>query len=95
MLYDQEGVKESKQTVASRELATSDDSRAIVNIGSEPPDAEIEIDGAFLGNTPRTKNLPPGEYKIKLLKKGYKGWERKIAVEAGETITVHAELETK
>ena len=33
--------------------------------------------------------------QIKLTKKGYSDWERKIAVEAGETLEIDAELESK
>ncbi len=66
---------------------------AVVKISSEPENAEIEIDGAYSGNTPRIKKLKPGEYKIKMSKKNYRSWERKIKVEAGEEISLNAELE--
>ena len=39
--------------------------------------------------------MQPGEHKVKLTKKGYSDWERKIAVEAGETLEIDAELESK
>ncbi len=95
MEYEQEGVKDTKQTIATRKGSRQDDSRGVVKITSDPEGAEVEIDGAFAGNTPRSKALVPGEYKLKLRKKGYKDWERKLAIEAGETVQVHAEMEKK
>ena len=62
--FDQEGIKDESETVASRNDAP--DNTAVLDISSEPRNAEIEIDGAFAGTTPRTKRLDPGEYKIKL-----------------------------
>ncbi len=77
--FDQEGIKDEKESVAAREGAASQN-LAVVRINSVPENAEIEIDGAFSGSTPRIKKLKPGEYKIKMSKKGYRSWERKIKV---------------
>ncbi|MDA2936884.1 PEGA domain-containing protein [Acidobacteria bacterium AH-259-A15] len=90
--FEQEGIKDEKETIATRSGGTNE---AILQISSDPEDAEIEIDGAFAGTTPRTKKLRPGEYQIKISKKGYKSWERKIKVEAEEEVPIMAELEQK
>ncbi len=68
LVFDQEGIKDEKETVASRDGAQSN--MAVLDIKSEPNDAEIEIDGVFAGTTPRTKRLDPGEYKIKISRNG-------------------------
>ncbi|MDA2925387.1 PEGA domain-containing protein [Acidobacteria bacterium AH-259-L09] len=94
LVFDQEGIKDEKETVAGRSGGSKAEV-AVLRIQSDPEDAEIEIDGAFAGSTPRTKNLKPGEYKIKITKKGYKNWERKMKVEAGEEVPIMAELEQK
>ena len=94
LVFDQEGIKDEKETVASRS-STQSNNQAILEISSEPKDAEIEIDGAFAGTTPRTKRLNPGEYKIKISKNGYKSWERKIKVEAEEEFPLSVQLEKK
>ena len=93
--FDQEGIKDEKETVAT---ADSDARRtqadlAILHIDTEPGGAEIEIDGAFAGTTPRNKSLKAGKYKVKLKKKGYKDWERELEVAAGEEIPVQVQLE--
>ncbi|MDA2927209.1 PEGA domain-containing protein [Acidobacteria bacterium AH-259-G07] len=93
LVFDQEGIKDEKETVATRSGVRANE--AILEISSAPEDAEIEIDGAFVGTTPRTRRLKPGEYKIKISKKGYKSWERKIKLEAEEEFPLKVELEKK
>ncbi len=93
LVFDQEGIKDEKETVASRSGAQSN--MAVLDIKSEPKDAEIEIDGTFAGTTPRTKKLEPGEHKIKITRNGYKSWEKKIKVEAEEEFPLSVQLEKK
>ena len=62
-------------------------------ITSEPMGAEVEIDGAFYGNTPAQLPLPRGEKTIRLTLKGFGLWERKLQVVEGGQQNVHAELE--
>ncbi len=94
MRYDQEGVKDTKQTVARRGDNAPRVDQGSLKISSDPEGAEIEIDGAYVGITPRNPTVQPGEHNVKLKKKGYAAWERKVAVEAGETLEIGAELES-
>ena len=93
LVFDQEGIKDEEETVASRSGGQSN--MAVLDIKSEPINAEIEIDRVFAGTTPRTKRLDPGEYKIKITRNGYKSWERKITVEADEEFPLSVQLERK
>lgn len=68
-------------------------SNPFVVITSEPLGAEIEIDGAFYGNTPAELPLPEGEKTIRLILKGFHPWERKLQVIHGGQQNVNAELE--
>lgn len=68
-------------------------SSTTLEISSTPPDADIEIDGAFAGNTPSSVGVSPGEHTIKVAKKGYTPWERKIHSSTGNVRLV-AELES-
>lgn len=63
-----------------------------LEISSTPPGAEIELDGSFVGNTPSSVGVAPGEHTIKLTKGGYVAWERKLKTSTG-TVKVAAELE--
>jgi hypothetical protein len=63
-----------------------------VNISSQPLGADIEVDGSFVGSTPSTINLTPGEHVIAVKKNGYKDWEKKLKFAGGE-INLSPELE--
>ena len=95
--FDKEGIKDERETVATRSSGSEkpDSAMATLDISSVPDGAEIEIDGSFVGTTPRTKILEPGKYAIKLTKAGFKSWQRKIEVAAGEQVPVKVELEKK
>src|SRR5207302_9395733 len=57
--------------------------RAKLSIASNPDGAEIEIDGAFMGNTPAVLELEPGDHTVALRRGGYRLWQRKIRVSGG------------
>jgi len=63
-----------------------------VAVESTPPGADIEIDGAFVGNTPSTVNVAPGSHQIAVKKKGYSDWTKTLNVTGG-TVHLNAELE--
>jgi hypothetical protein len=64
---------------------------ATVTINSDIPDAEVEIDGGFIGNTPSTSKLAPGMHKISV-KSGANVWTRDLNVQPGAIINVKATL---
>ena len=63
-----------------------------VSIGSTPDSADIEIDGNFVGSTPSTAELTPGDHTISVQKSGYKAWTRKMKAGGGD-VRISAELE--
>jgi PEGA domain-containing protein len=65
---------------------------ALISVASIPDGAEIEVDGEFMGNTPSVFELDPGEHQITIAKAGYKAWEKKLKLTAGE-VKLKAELE--
>ena len=67
-------------------------SQASLLIESAPPGADIEVDGAFVGNTPSTISVAPGSHEIVVEKKGFTKWTRKMNVTGG-TVHLNAELE--
>lgn len=54
--------------------------------------AKMYLDGQFLGFTPQTIRLTPGEHKVSLLAEGYEGWNRKIRMKAGKQINLKTSL---
>jgi len=65
---------------------------ATVTITSTIAGADIEVDGAFVGNTPTTLQLTAGQHRISV-KSGAKSWQRTLQVNAGSTISLNAALQ--
>jgi len=80
------------QAAAKAENLSQTNSDALIDVTSSPIAADVELDGNFIGNTPSTIGVSPGDHTISLKKKGYKTWERKIKVSSGK-VNVSAELE--
>jgi hypothetical protein len=64
-----------------------------VEITSEPSGAEIYIDGTFNSSTPAKLSLSLGEHSIRVIRPGFKEWERKITVDGKSAKTFNAVLE--
>ena len=67
--------------------------QATLVIDSIPPGADIEIDGAFVGNTPSTVAVAPGSHQIVVKKKGFTDWTKTLNVTGG-TVHLNTELES-
>ena len=65
--------------------------QASLVIDSTPAGADVEIDGAFVGNTPSTVTVAPGSHHIAVKKKGFADWTKTLNVTGG-TIHLNAEL---
>jgi hypothetical protein len=83
---------EGAQPQATAVAASVADPPTTVSMSSTPPSADVEVDGKFVGNTPSSVSLPGGEHAVRITKKGFKPWERKLTVSGGNA-TVNAELE--
>lgn len=77
---------------AQKTVAETDNSSSIL-VKSTPDGADIEVDGRFVGNSPSTIRLKPGEIKVSVKKAGFLTWERTISLSAGGNITLDATLE--
>ena len=76
------------ETTASTQTAM-----ASVMVESSVPGADIEVDGAFMGNTPSTISVTPGKHTIGVKKKGYTDWTKDMNV-VGNGAKITADLET-
>jgi hypothetical protein len=63
-----------------------------ISVSSTPANADIEVDGSFVGNTPSVIDVTAGEHSVVVKKTGYKNWERKLKVTGG-VVNISAELE--
>ena len=67
---------------------------ASLAVESNVPGANIEVDGAFVGNTPSTVSVAPGQHTIAVKKKGFGDWSRTMNV-SGSNVRLSAELEAQ
>jgi hypothetical protein len=81
---------QSPPTTAVAEAAAPGE--AMAEISSDPSGADIEIDGNFVGSTPSSLGIATGGHTLRVLKQGYKRWERTLRTSTGN-IKVAAVLE--
>jgi PEGA domain len=62
-----------------------------LDISSTPPGADIEVDGKFVGSTPSSITVAPGDHEVAVKKSGFATWDRKLTVSSGR-INLTAEL---
>ena len=73
------------------EASTEDLTTAVLK--SDPPGADVTVDGKYMGSTPSTVRLTPGDHTILVEKAGYKAWQRTMTVNPGGIVTIDAALE--
>jgi hypothetical protein len=66
---------------------------ATVVVKSTPPGADITVDGKFMGSTPSTIQLTPGDHVVEVEKDGLRPWQRGMTITAGGNITIDATLD--
>ncbi len=63
-----------------------------VSVDASVPNCDIDVDGAFAGNTPSALALTTGKHEITVHKPGYGDWTRTLALSGG-AVHLHAELQ--
>jgi hypothetical protein len=89
---DQTFALKSSATATANTAQPPSNSAVAVQVTSQPEGAEIEIDGAFVGNTPGTVQMTPGPHHI-TVKRGRSSWQRDMQVQAGNLVPVNATLQ--
>ncbi|MFN7921109.1 MAG: PEGA domain-containing protein [Bryobacteraceae bacterium] len=67
---------------------------ASLAVHSKPEGAEIWVNGRFMGQTPATLRLPPGEHQVQLRSPDKAAWERTVVATPGGMSTLQAVLES-
>jgi hypothetical protein len=60
---------------------------------SDPDGADILVDGKFVGTTPSTAQLTPGEHLLAIEKPHFSPWKRTMTIAAGSSANVSATLD--
>jgi len=77
---------------ANTQTVSADQNGASLLIESDPPGADVELDGKFVGNTPTTLHVKPGDYIVVVKKEGFQPWSRKVAALSANELRIAAEL---
>src|SRR6266852_1173464 len=85
------GLSTTTRSGSTTEVASTRLSSVIVK--STPDGAEITVDDKFLGTTPSTVQLTPGEHKIVILKAGFRSWERTMTISPNGSVNLDVSLE--
>ena len=72
-------------------VAAPANAMASLQVESSVAGADIEIDGSFVGSTPSTLSVAPGQHTVTVKKKGYAAWSRQMNV-AGNAVHLNADL---
>jgi hypothetical protein len=82
----------SSVSVAQPLAAQTQPTTTEVYVTSSPSGAEIFVDGVYVGSTPSSIGMKPGDHVILVKKSGFAGWTRSISVTSGK-VSVTAELQ--
>ncbi len=87
-------VTASKQTLVRAELAKSMAKSTVgtLHIVATVPGAEAFVDGVTVGVVPQQRELAHGEHWIQVKLAGHKSYEQKVQLEAGQAMTITANL---
>jgi hypothetical protein len=91
--------KVTAQKQAAQLVTISDKSATLsavskIAVSSTPANADIALDGSFVGNTPSQIDVTPGDHMLTVSKSGFKPWERKFKATGG-SVNINAELESQ
>jgi hypothetical protein len=73
--------------------APPDKARGTVVLSATPENAEVTVDGSFVGNAPVNLKLTPGKHMIAVSAKGYQPYTREITVMADSEVRLTAGLQ--
>lgn len=73
--------------------ASPDKARGTVLLSATPENAEVTVDGSFVGNAPVNLKLAPGKHTIAVSAKGYQTYTREVTVMADSEVRLTASLQ--
>jgi PEGA domain-containing protein len=85
-------VADATSAVVASAQPTAADASTELTLISTPDGADIEVDGAFVGSTPSTVTLASGDHTVRVSKKGYQPYEKKLHTSGGK-INLRADLD--
>jgi hypothetical protein len=66
----------------------------LLQISSNPPGAQVLLNGRVVGNAPLNLTVQPGRYEVELRLSGYQNFRATVNVGSGQTVPLNAILQT-
>jgi hypothetical protein len=66
-----------------------------LTVESSPEEADVYVDGAFVGNAPAILNLASGTHQVCVQMKAHAEWCKSISIQSDSQLKLHAVLEAK
>jgi hypothetical protein len=85
--------EEQQAANAKNESKPAEADKGAVNVSSNPPGADVLLDGNFVGNSPAALKLPAGKHTVTVKMSGYADWTREISVQSASEVQLTATLE--
>jgi hypothetical protein len=86
--------RQAPQLVTVSDKSATPSAGSKIAVSSTPANADITLDGSFVGNTPSELDVTPGDHTLTVSKSGFKPWERKVKATGG-SVNINAELESQ
>jgi hypothetical protein len=86
--------KQAAELVTVSDKSGSPSVACKIAVSSTPGNADISLDGSFVGNTPSEIEVSPGDHTLTVSKTGFKAWERKFKATGGN-VNINADLESQ
>jgi len=81
------------QGASRADAAESHADAAMVAVSSNPENADVLVDNTFVGNTPSTIRLQPGQHTIRVSLSGFREWSKDVSVFSGSDLKLVALLQ--
>jgi hypothetical protein len=83
---------------APRQMGPSDappssTAKGTVSVTAEPDNAEIFVDGQFIGNSPATLRLPEGKHVVEVKKDGLRAYRQEVHMTGESELTLRVRLQ--
>ncbi len=85
-------IKKLAQGMGAEPLA---EPSVLISVSTDPPGADILIDGDFIGNTPAEIEVPSRRFQMQLKRQGFQVWENAVTPKKGMNISPVLLPETK
>jgi len=82
----------SCEPAKTRALPDPGPNPATLSVTSEPPGAQISVDGVAVGKAPQEIAIKPGSHRVKAVMSGYFPLEQDLVLDAGGTQSVRLPL---